>query len=522
MNHPGVDQLAAVAPVQAPPAVPASLLELLARHDPERAEQVRRLCAGPTPDTVLVLGPAEWAVGRLAAALAARIPALLRCAPVGADPVRGARVAETRAVVWVFDAGEPILPLQWARLAELASQVDEVHLALAGIEPGSGGSGLRALRAGLGEALPRLADAPVHLLIDGGVPGGGRDDLVALLIHPAEQPGYRNALRVLDTGLARAQGRRAARLRHGERRALATDQAMRRQRDELADGYREVSVEWPRQLRADLAELKLVADAELSGALRRLRDDAREHLARGDRGDRARFPDLFGAAAAELAGRARTRLDALFDARFGTGLGAPATGGQTGCPVQPAISAPAAPGRAPLEDRLMLLVGVSGGLGLGRLALASAGALPVRGSVWEMAVLPVAVGLGAGAAWWLARARRAMTDRARLAQWVTEVLADLRAGLAASLSERLLDAERRLVTGVGREVTEQCTALAGELREHDLLARRVVARRAELTGLDGVAVVELRAARGELLHLLAARPDSPSPAPPLELPELAG
>jgi len=40
--------------------------------------------------------------------------------------------------------------------------------------------------------------------------------------------------------------------------------------------------------------------------------------------------------------------------------------------------------------------------------------------------------------------------------------------------------------------------------------------------LCGAAVVELCAARGELLHLLAARPDSPSPAPPLELPELAG
>ncbi|MDT7662619.1 MAG: hypothetical protein QOD04_2175, partial [Pseudonocardiales bacterium] len=82
--------------VPAPPFVPVSLLELLARHDPARAEQVQRLRDEPPPDAVLVLGPAERAVGQLAAALAARVPARLRCAPVEVSD-RHARIAETRA-----------------------------------------------------------------------------------------------------------------------------------------------------------------------------------------------------------------------------------------------------------------------------------------------------------------------------------------------------------------------------------------------------------------------------------------
>ena len=95
-------------PSPAPRTVPEPLVELLARHDPARAAQVRRRGDGPVPDTVLVLGTAEQAVGRLAAVLAGRVPALVRCAPVGEVPVREARIAETRAVVWVFDAHAPV------------------------------------------------------------------------------------------------------------------------------------------------------------------------------------------------------------------------------------------------------------------------------------------------------------------------------------------------------------------------------------------------------------------------------
>ena len=502
-------------PSPAPRTVPEPLVELLARHDPARAAQVRRRGDGPVPDTVLVLGPAEQAVGRLAAALAGRVPALVRCAPVGEVTMREARIAETRAVVWVFDAHAPVPGTHWARLAELAGQVDEVHLALAGCEPGRGaGHRLGALRERLAEVLPRLADAPLHLLAD------GHGQLVAALARPGQQPGYRNALRVLATGLAEALDRRVERLRRARRRASAVDQAMLGQRDEVTGRYRDAATEWPRRLRADVAQLRLTTAAELSGALRRLRVDARGYLAKADREARARFPELFLAATGELRAGLHNRFDGLIGALIAPEL-EPGSRSWTERGT-PALSPPDGPGRPPLEDRLMLLVGASGGLGglgLGRLTLSSAVAPTVPGSLWSTAALPAAVGLGVAAAWWLAKARRTMVDRARLGRWVAEVLEDLRIGLEAMLAERLLDAEHRLGVAVDREVTERATDMSGELREHERLARHVAARRAQQTGLDSAAVAELKAAQSKLLGLMAGTLPGTRPTPPR--PEMA-
>src|SRR5882724_5436665 len=163
----GVDHVIVAAGVPAPYPVPESLLELLARHEPALAEQIRRLRDAPPPDAVLVLGGAERAVGQLTAALAARVPARLRCAPAEVS-ARHARLAETRAAVWVFDVDGPPPPAHWVRLAALAGQVEEVHLAVAGTGVGLGRAGLvAALRDRLAEVVPRLADASVYPLADG-------------------------------------------------------------------------------------------------------------------------------------------------------------------------------------------------------------------------------------------------------------------------------------------------------------------------------------------------------------------
>jgi hypothetical protein len=154
----------------------------------------------------------------------------------------------------------------------------------------------------------------------------------------------------------------------------------------------------------------------------------------------------------------------------------------------------------------MLLVGASGGLGLGRMAMSS---LVEVTSVLGASAMPVAVGLGVGAAWWLARARRAVTERARLGHWVSGVLEELRTGLEAMVTERALDAERTLGRAVSRAVDERVAVLSARLREHDRLARRAALQRAELSGADNRAIDELRSARAELVRLLAV----PAPVP---------
>jgi hypothetical protein len=515
-----------------PPAVPPALVELLARHDPERAARVRRLSEGPAPGTVLVLGPAEDAVGRLAAALAARLPTLVRCAPA-TRPVGAGPLADTRAVVWVFDGDAPMSPPLWARLVELAGQVDEVHLAQAGPR---GASGVRrALADRLADALPRLAGAPVH-------PAAGCPvALLAALDRPSGHAGYRNALRVLDTGLLEARARLQTRLRRAERRAALTDRELRRHRDELAIRVSQTR-EWPRRLRVDLGQVKLTATNELSSAVRQLRDEVRQHLAGAGREDRARFPHRFRAAAERLSDRVGRRFDELFEAVsmlvppsvLSAAPGSAAAVTPTGSPpsrplgVPSLMAVPEPPDHRRLEDRLMPLLGASGGLGVGRLALTAASPGPTASSTWSHAALPVAVGLGVGVGWWLARARRAAGERARLGRWAGEMLGELRLGWEAVLAERLLDAERRLTPPLDREVADRASQLADELREHDLLTRRVSARRSGHADADGAAVAELAAAHDKLVELLASgaptqrSAQGPAQRPTQRLPELAG
>jgi hypothetical protein len=241
------------------------------------------------------------------------------------------------------------------------------------------------------------------------------------------------------------------------RHRLAVEQAMRRRRDELAarrDALRAESGRVP----VELARLRLDVSNEVAGALRRLRDDASAYLDTADRAARRAFPELFVAATTELAVRVSARLKELGLA--GTDRAGPALR------AGPGVSRRRR--RISVEDRLTVLVGASGGIGLGRLLLAL---VPANGAAGVGAV-SVAVGLGVGVACWVAGIRRAAAERARLRRWVSQVLADLRAGLDANLSERLLDAER----GLNRALAGRVGELNAELREHELVARRLAVR----------------------------------------------
>ncbi|WP_028924359.1 hypothetical protein [Pseudonocardia acaciae] len=234
------------------------------------------------------------------------------------------------------------------------------------------------------------------------------------------------------------------------RQAVAA--AMRRHSDELKARREELRAE-PSRARTDLARLRLTVSTETADALRRLRDDATAYLDAADRPARAVFPELFTAATIELTVRLRARL---------TDLGLP--GPDRIRTVRPLVINSGR--RATVEDRLTLLVGASGGIGLGRLLLAL---MPGDGGIIAVSL---AVGVGVAAAGWLARTRRAVAERTRLRRWASETLADLRAGFEATLSERLLEAEGRL----NRELRARQAELDAALCEHQLVARRLAAQ----------------------------------------------
>ena len=479
----------------AAPAVPAALSAVLERHDPARAEQVSRLLAGPVPDTVLVLGAAELAVARLSATLAAAVPDLVRCAPAGEAALRPARVAETRAVVWVFDPAAPTPTEHWTVLARLAEQVDEVHLVLA---PGAGDptARARAVRTRLAREVPRLADTALHLLTD---PSPLITALIAPPAHPAGHAGHaghRNALRVLVTGLAEAAERRVDRRRHAGHRGKATEAVLGRRADELAGRRRELTGESSRESRAELTALRMATTQRLDDARRALRDQARDHLDQADRTGRARFPELFAGAATQLGEAALAEFDTNLTERF-DGRADPPEDAARPDPPAPAIVLPGRSGRSALEERVIPVLGASGGLGLGRYLMPPVlEAFPAAQGV----VLPLAVGAGVAAACWLARARHASADRSRLVQWVAEVLGDVRAATDAALTERALAADRRLVA-LGERAADE---VLDELRAHDRLTRRVAVRRAELATTDRTAQAELAAALDRADRLLEA------------------
>ncbi len=251
------------------------------------------------------------------------------------------------------------------------------------------------------------------------------------------------------------------------------DLVLRRRAEELAARRRALAAR-SGVLRTDLARTRLLAAAELADGLRRLRDDGRGYLDRADAAARRDYPDLLAAGVAELGRRHRLRTRAL--------LAGPASRALVGLdpvdpidPVQPfEARPPAGPGRPPpgprwpAEERLVLFAGASAGVGLVRLAWV-AGPLPPGPAVG------ISVAVSLGVLCWLVGARRAASERARLAHWTHEVLGDTRAGLDAAFAEQALTAERRI-----RAALEQAaTRLDGAVAAHHRSVRAMRANTSE-------------------------------------------
>lgn len=261
------------------------------------------------------------------------------------------------------------------------------------------------------------------------------------------------------------------------RRAGATDLALRRRTDELLE-HRRVLAERARLLRTDLARTRVLASGELTAGLRRLRDDARAHLERADATARRGYPEVLAVAVAELGRRYRCRTEELLAGatrRVLAGLAA-ASIRPADCRAPAAVCRPPTRARWPAEERLIVVGGVSAGAGLVRWCWVG-GWLPPGPSVGTAVALAVGVG------WWLVAARRAASERARLAHWTNEVLADTRAGLDGLFAERLLDAERRVSATLGRLGTR----LDAETTAH---RRRVRAGPVPSVGVASVGVDE--------------------------------
>lgn len=126
-------------------------------------------------------------------------------------------------------------------------------------------------------------------------------------------------------------------------------------------------------------------------------------------------------------------------------------------------------GRRTGEDAMLLLIGASTGIGIGRLAVAPLASVHTL----QWISMPAALLLGLAVAVWVIRMRRAATVRAQVRTWVNDVLADVRARVERRVAMQLTEAESRIGGQVLRAYDRQGRRIADEVAEIDQRLREL-------------------------------------------------
>ncbi|MBY4127272.1 hypothetical protein HQO83_02570 [Rhodococcus fascians] len=132
--------------------------------------------------------------------------------------------------------------------------------------------------------------------------------------------------------------------------------------------------------------------------------------------------------------------------------------------------------RRGIEDAIMIVVGASAGVGLGRL-LVSPMALV---QAWAVANTVITLVLGGALAWWLTRSRALMADRGHMRSWTQECLARVRSAVEQRLHSRILEAESALAAAVAVADREASARIDVSLAEVDAELRRLADHRSAL------------------------------------------
>lgn len=405
--------------------------------------------------------------------------------------------AQATAVLFVLDASAPFTRGELEFLRRAGSRVETVLFALTKTDQCRGWREvLAANRALLAEHLPRLADAPFH-------PVSAR-----LAEHAAAEPNSQTAallrtksgIAELQTAVQQALAGRAALLAEAntlralvtvfaqldatlaaQQRALSAGAAeadlLRGRRDELIEKRRSAARGWQVRLRGEISKTRLAAAGEVTKQIRDLSAWFRREIDSAGREALAELPTQVDAGLQLVSQRVsaalgqrlnrvvETTLAELFSASELDLLRAQFA--RSGVPLV-AIRPPEQ--RPPTaEDKLLVFMGLSSGLGLGRAA-----ALPLAGlgvTALTPFVLPATIVVGLGAGWWLARTRKHTQDRQHLKAWLTDAIAEGRSTLEHVVSEQLIEAEQQLSLALDEAVARRIVAIEEELRAVDAALR---------------------------------------------------
>ncbi|MFI8568739.1 hypothetical protein ACIGGF_19495 [Rhodococcus sp. NPDC078407] len=196
--------------------------------------------------------------------------------------------------------------------------------------------------------------------------------------------------------------------------------------------------------------------------------------------DRARRPELkhLPAHVAESVLGARSRAHAALTAGLRaveSDLGITSTTTQSNVGDAPLdIGAPSR--RRGIEDAIMIVVGASAGVGLGRLVVSPLALMPA----WTVLSTVITLVLGGALAWWLTRSRSLLADRAHARGWTQESLARVKSVVEQQMLSRILEAESALAAAVADADRDAAARIDAELAEVDVELRRLADHRSTL------------------------------------------
>jgi hypothetical protein len=326
-----------------------------------------------------------------------------------------------------------------------------------------------------------------------------------LLVGRSAMLGEANTLRALSSAFAERQA-----MFNAEHRALSAGEAegdaLRGRRNQLAADRRSSTRGWQLKLRGEIQRARVDLGHESS---RQMRDAQSYFRHRIDTAKHDQVPDLPRQVDAALqmisqrvsATMARTlnrvadvALADLFSAEELDVIRAQfLRAGGPQVVLRPPDNKPPTP-----EDKLLVFMGLSGGVSAGKIA-----ALPLAGvAVLTPVVLPATIVIGLGAGWWMARTRKHAADKQHLKQWLVESIADARSTLDQLVAEQLIEAEQQLSLALDDALARRIEAIEAELTEVDKTIKMDAWKRAKNLATVTRRIKEAAAARERAESLL--------------------
>ncbi|GAA3534112.1 dynamin family protein [Amycolatopsis ultiminotia] len=399
--------------------------------------------------------------------------------------------AEATALVFVVDASAPFTNTELRFLRDVADRVETVVFVLAKTDAFRGWREiLDANRRLLAEHAPRFADAPFHpvsarvfetaakapnervatMLREKSGIADVQVALQELLVGRSIMLNEANTLRALSSALAEIKANLQA-----ESRALSAGEAeaeqLRERRDHLQAERRTSTRGWQLRLRGEIQRTRVEVGHESSREMRDAQTHFRQRIEVAKRDDLAALPqevDLtLQTTSQQISMQLSQRLNQVTNVALAELFSAEELDvirgqfARAGGP--PVVLRPPDKKPSTAEDKLLVFMGISGGVGAGKLA-----ALPLAGvALLNPVVLPATIVIGLGAGWWMARTRKQAADKQHLKQWLVEAIADARATLDQLVAEQLIEAEQQLSLALDEALGRRIEAIEAELKQVD-------------------------------------------------------